>query len=187
MDHTFHDFRDRLFQGLKRAIPSLPRGNPQSRLPRWAWILPLSLILAFWANQNSREEGKMNWLKVNPPSLTTWQMHLVHRGFSSLEDPAWREKAFAEMPDVGRKTGVALVSENRYTVAIRTDGDWLYFGLGRIAGSAGGQPVPRELWEPLGNGWEAVAHFDALELPSLSSVISKRGNAEWSDSRSLSY
>jgi hypothetical protein len=187
MDHVLQGFRDRISKNLKFAVSRLSRGTSTSRLPRWAWILPVSIILAIWANQNSREEGKMDWLKKNAPTLQTWQILLKDRSFNLLDDPAWREKAFAEMPDTGRKLGVALISENRYTIAIRTEGDWLYFARGRTPGSTGGQTVARELWENMGTGWEAVSFFERLELPTLPRLPNKRNPGEWIDSRSLSY
>jgi hypothetical protein len=143
-------------------------------------------MLGIWANRGSREDGRTSWLRENPPVLEAWRAILVQRGFGPIDDPAWREKAFGEMPDVGRTRDSALISEDRTTFALRTEGDWLYFGLARNGG--GGQTVKRELWEPLGIGWEAVAHLDALELPVFKRIDEKpRIREEWRDARSLDY
>lgn len=143
-------------------------------------------MLGVWANRGSREEGRLAWLHENPPRLETWRTVLLRRGFTPIDDSAWREKAFAEMPDAGRSRDSALISENHTTFALRTEGDWLYFGLGTKG--TGGQTVKRELWERLGLGWEAVARFDGLELPVFQKNAEKRRpNSEWHDRRSLNY
>ncbi len=184
MGHTLHGFFDRLSKSFKHAVPRLPGGGAKARLPRWIWILPISVVLGIWANQGSRAEGRMEWLKKNPPAYETWQLLIQRRGFLLLDDPAWREQAFGEMPDTGRAQGAALISEDRLTVAIRTDGDWQYNGLGRSKNA--GQPVARELWVQMGIGWEAVAHFERLELPAFPAIGTK-ARTNWVDSRSLSY
>lgn len=142
-------------------------------------------MLGVWANRGSREEGRIAWLRENPPAPEVWRPLLAARGFGPIEDPAWREKAFAEMPDVGRDRTAALISEDRATFALRTEGDWLYFGLARTDGN-GGQTVKRELWERLGLGWAGVARFEALELPTFKTKPKSRALG-WRDSRSLDY
>lgn len=186
MDFTLHGLRDRILQARESRIPLLSKWTYPSRLPRGAWIFPLALMLGIWANRGSREEGRLAWLHANPPALETWRAHLLRRGFAPIDDPDWREKAFAEMPDVGRARDSALISVDRATFALRTEGDWSYFKLG--GGKAGGAIVRRELWERLGLGWEAVARFDALDLPLFRKPAEKPGNwGEWRDARSLSY
>lgn len=124
-------------------------------------------------------------MRANPPSIESWRGIVGRRGFAPIDDPAWREKAFVEMPDLGRARDSVLVSEDRATLALRTEGDWLYFGLGR---SAGGQTVKRALWERLGIGWEAVARFDRLDLPEFRASGEKPGiKRKWRDVRSLDY
>lgn len=186
MDLSTHGFGDRILKGLQSRIPRLPVRATKTRIPRGAWILPVALILGMWANRGSREEGRLTWLHENPPRLETWRAELFRRGFGPIDDPAWREKAFAEMPDAGRVRDSALISEDHKTVALRTEGDWLYFGLG-MRGN-GGQTVKRELWEPLGLGWEAVARFGGLDLPVFQRAAEKaRQKQEWRDTRSLNY
>ncbi len=185
MDRIFHDWRARISQAFESRLPRLPRGTRTARLPREAWLLPLALILGIYANRGSREEGRLAWLKGNPPTLETWRAVLGRRGFGPIEDAGWREKAFVEMPDVGREPAVALISEDRATFALRAESDWLFFGLGRKGGS-GGATVKRELWERLGLGWEAVARFDRLELPAFYGLKTPK-KAEWRDDRSLDY
>jgi hypothetical protein len=143
-------------------------------------------MLGVWANRGSREEGRIAWLSANPPPLATWKSILERRGFGPIDDTGWREKAFAEMPDIGRTKDSALISEDRTTFALRTEGDWLYFGLARNGG--GGQTVKRALWEKLGMGWEAVSAFDTLALPEFKKPMDKpKEPTEWRDSRSLDY
>ena len=186
MDLPFHDVSDRILETFKSGISRLSKRARKSRLPRGVWIFPLALTLGVWANRNSRDEGRMEWLQANPPALETWRAVLLRRGFGPIDDPAWREKAFAEMPDIGRNRDSALISEDHTTFALRTEGDWVYFGLARNGG--GGQTVKRELWERLGVGWEAVAHLDALTLPDFKMASDKpRISKEWRDSRSLDY
>lgn len=185
MDRILHDWRARISQALESRLPRLSRGARPARFPREAWLLPLALILGIYANHGSREEGRLAWLKGNPPTLDTWRTVLARRGFGPIEDAGWREKAFAEMPDVGREPAVALVSEDRTIFALRVESDWLYFGLGR-SGGTGGATVKRALWERLGLGWEAVARFDRLELPAFRSP-NRPKKAEWRDERSLDY
>lgn len=185
MDRVFHDWRARISQAFESRLPRLSRGARSSRFPREAWLLPVALILGLYANRGSREEGRLSWLRGNPPTVETWRALLNRRGFGAIEDPGWREKAFAEMPDVGRERAAALISEDRATFALRVESDWLYFGLGR-SGGAGGATVKRELWEPLGIGWEAVARFDRLDLPTFRGVSPPK-KTEWRDDRSLDY
>lgn len=184
MDLPLHAFRDRLFKAVESRIPRLPKYAGKSRIPRWAWLFPAALILGIWAARGSREEGRLGWLHENPPRVETWRAVLARRGFGPVDDPAWREKAFVEMPDIGRSRDAAVLSEDRTTFALRTEGDWLYFGLARNGG--GGQTVKRELWERLGVGWEAVAHFDALDFPDFKAP-EKAEKTEWRDVRSLDY
>jgi len=186
MDLTFHGLRDRISKALESRIPRVPKGARPSRIPRGAWIVPVALILAFWANGGSREEGRLAWLKANPPAIETWRSILSRRDFGPIEDPEWREKAFVEMPDLGRARDSALLSEDRTTLALRIEGDWLFFGLAR--NGQGGPTVKRELWEPLGIGWEAVARFDRAELPHFRKTAENPKNrGDWRDARSLDY
>lgn len=131
----------------------------------------------------------MDWLRENPPSIESWQTLLTHRGYVAVEDPGWREKAHGEMPDAGRNRGSAWISEDRHTVAIRSEGEWLYFALGGAKdGSGGGAVVSRELWEELGIGWEAVTHYMRLELPLIRTRATRRPESrEWRDPRGLHY
>ena len=79
-----------------------------------------------------------------------------------------------------------FISEDRTIFALRTDGDWLYFGHHRKGN--GGQIVKRALWEGIGLGWEAIARFEALELPNLQvSDGNPLKKTVWSDDRSLNY
>jgi hypothetical protein len=111
------------------------------------------------------------------------------RGFEAIEDPEWKEKAYAEMPEASRRNENALVSENHRTIALRANGEWHFFQLGgRDGGKAAGAPVKRELWESLGIGWEAVSMFESLELPVTRTEKSERAvPLEWRDPRMLEY
>jgi hypothetical protein len=185
MDLPFHELRDRFFKTLESRIPGLSKNPGKPRIPRGAWIFPIALMLGVWANRGSREEGRLDWLRNNPPAIETWKSVLRHRGFGLIDDPAWREKAFAEMPDIGREGGATLISEDHTTFALRTEGDWLYFGLAR--NGKGGQTIRRELWERLGLGWEAIARFDGLEFPVFRTAAAPRIKGPWHDLRSLNY
>jgi hypothetical protein len=128
----------------------------------------------------------MAWLETHPPGIETWKSILFRRGFGPIDDSSWREKAFAEMPDVGRDRNAALLSEDRTTFALRTEGDWIFYGLARNGG--GGQNVKRALWEKLGSGWEAVDRFERTALPVFRRPEDHpRISAEWRDPRSLDY
>lgn len=189
MDHTFHHLRDRLLQALRTRIPCLSKPAPKLRIPSWAWILPLALLLSIWAHTGSRAEGKLTWLSTHSPTPESWKEILTRRGFAPLEDPDWREKAYAEMPENSRLKASAYISEDHHTVALRVSGDWLYFELKNAPGKAApGQVVPRELWEGLGLGWEAFAAFETIDLPIMrtADAPAKKAGA-WRDPRSLEY
>lgn len=189
MDHTLYRLRDRLLETLRTRIPRLPKPTSKLRIPSWAWIVPLGLLLSVWAHKGSQEEGRLGWLTAHPPSAESWKEILVRRGFAPVEDPAWREKAYAEMPEVSRTKSSAFVSEDRHTVALREAGDWIYFELKGAPGKGiPGQVVARELWEGLGVGWESVAAFEKIELPLVRTAGEKVKHKEaWRDSRSLNY
>jgi hypothetical protein len=186
MDFILHDFSSRVRTALESRISELSTRTRTSRIPRGAWIAPIALLLAIWANQGSREEGRLDWLVSNPPTREVWQNLFARRGFEEIEDSAWREKAFLEMPEAGRKKEFLLVSEDRSTLALRTDGDWIYYS--RLRAGRGGQTIKRALWEPLGLSWEAIVGFEALSLPEYRVSAEKTGySTEWSDPRSLNY
>lgn len=189
MDHSLHDLRTRVIQTLRTRIPRLSKSAPKLRVPRWAWILPLTLILSIWAHTGSQAEGKLAWLTAHSPTPESWKEILTRRGFAPLEDPAWREKAYAEMPESSRLKASAFISEDRHTVALRVSGDWLYFELKNAPGKAAlGQVVARELWEGLGLGWEAFAAFETIELPIMRTAGAPTLKAKaWRDSRSVEY
>src|SRR4051812_15728856 len=102
MDISLRRFHPRFLQALTTRFPSLPKNAPKLRIPIWGWALPLAFLLAAWAHHGSQEEGRLSWLTQNFPSLSAWQDVLHRRGFSAIEDPAWREKAYAEMPEASR-------------------------------------------------------------------------------------
>ncbi len=189
MGFTLRNVRDRILETLRTRIPSLPKRLKKLRLPRWALLVPAALILAAWAHSGSRSEGKMSWLAANPPSASAWRDLVLRRGFAPLEDPAWREKAYAEMPENSRAKASAYLSEDHHTLAIREAGDWLYYELKNAPGIARpGAVVSRELWENLGVGWEAYSAFEAAALPILRTAenpVKKAG--PWRDPRSIEY
>jgi len=189
MDLSFHRLRDRLLKTLRTRVPGLPKPTSKLRIPSWAWIVPLGLLLSVWAHQGSQEEGRLGWLTAHPPSAESWKETLVRRGFAPVEDPSWREKAYAEMPEVSRAKSSAFISEDRHTVALREAGDWIYFELKGAPGKEiPGQVVARELWEGLGVGWEAVAAFEKIELPLVRTAGPPGRQAKsWKDSRNLDY
>lgn len=189
MDHTFYDLRTRVLQTLRTRIPRLPESTSKLRLPRWAWLLALALILSLWAHAGSQAEGRLAWLSSHPPTPESWKELLLRRGFAPLEDPDWREKAYAEMPESSRMKASAYISEDRHTLALRVSGDWLYFELKNAPGKAvPGQVVARELWEGLGLGWEAFAAFEAMDLPIMRTAgASSVKEKTWKDSRSIEY
>lgn len=189
MDSTLHRLRDRLLETLRTRIPSLSESTSKLRIPNWAWIVPLGLLLSVWAHHGSQEEGRLGWLITHPPSAESWKEILLRRGFAPIEDPAWREKAYAEMPEASRTKSSAFISEDRHTVALRESGDWIYFELKGTPGKGiPGQVVARELWEGLGVGWEAIAAFEKTELPLVRTAKEKVRQAEaWRDSRRLDY
>lgn len=186
MVELFNGLRNRLSETFQSRIWKLPKVSFTSRLPRSVWIFPFALLLAVWANQGSREEGRIDWLRTNPPGTDVWRVLLERKGFGAIEDPSWREKAYAEMPEARKGHDSAFLSEDRTTFAIRTDGDWLFYGLGRRG--AGGQTVKRSLWEPLGIGWDAVARFSTSEIPQFLDPHKKEDkNTAGNDPRRLDY
>lgn len=190
MDQSLHELRDRIFKTLESRIPYLSKRAEKTRIPSWIWPLTIAIGLAVWADHGSREEGRMAWLQANPPRLEAWQAILFEHGFGPIQDPAWREKEFIEMPDLARRKASAMISEDHTVFALRTESDWLYFGLARMDGS-GGKSIPRALWEPLGTGWEAFGRFDSLSFPDFSSKPNKstpkRNLEEDADPRRLDY
>jgi hypothetical protein len=146
-------------------------------------------MLAVWAHRSSGEEGRIAWLRANGPSEAAWESFFVSKGFRRIEDPGWKEKAYAQMPEASRKKDSALLSEDRRTAALRLPTEWVFYQLGGIAGGRPpGTVVARELWEGLGIGWEAIAALDRTELPLVRTESGpKSGKAEWSDPRSIRY
>lgn len=189
MDCGFNVWRTRLREGFAAGLPGLSKRLKETRIPRGFWILPGALILAIWAHRGSLEEGRLDWLRTNPPSVEAWNSLLTTRKFVAVEEPGWREKANGEMPEASRAKASVWVSEDRYTLAIRLDGEWEYFALGGAKnGSGGGEVVRRDLWEPLGIGWEGVAAFTRLELPLIRIHASQAPESrEWRDPRGLHY
>jgi hypothetical protein len=124
----------------------------------------------------------------NPPGDGTWSVILAHRGFRAVEDPEWKEKAYLEMPEASRRKDSALISEDHRTVALRLAGEWRYFQLGgTTTRQAAGAVVKRELWEPLGLGWEAVSNLDGIDLPITRMTSHAPAPREWRDSRMIHY
>ncbi len=189
MDHTLFRFRDRLLTPLRTRISCVSNAAQKSRIPRWVWVALLALLLSVWAHTGSKAEGRMTWLGTHTPSPESWKDLISRRGFAPIEDPNWREKAYAEMPESSRQSASAYISEDRHTVALRASGDWLYFELKNAPGKGvPGQVVSRELWEGLGVGWEAFSALEALELPKMRVPESTQKSAEsWKDSRSIEY
>ena len=189
MEHSLFRMRSRGIETLRSRIPLVQKLTWKIRFPRWVWLLTAALILSVWAHRGSQEEGRMEWLSTHAPSPETWKDLLTRRGFYPVEDPVWREKAYAEMPESSRLRASALISEDRHTVALRIAGDWIYYELKGFAGKpVPGQIVNRELWEKLGLGWEAVAAFESIELPLVRIPEGpKAAPQKWKDPRELAY
>ncbi len=188
MDLLTHRARNWFRQTFPARILRLPKASSLSRVPHGLWMAPSALMLAIWAHQGSQEEGRIQWLRDSPPTLETWHTMVKDRGFVPVEDPAWREKAILEMPENSRRRGSGWISEDRYTIAVRADGDWLYFALGGPKDGSGGSLVPRELWEDMGLGWEALAKFTQIELPRIRTQASRVPERRaWRDPRSIVY
>lgn len=189
MDFSLHRIQHRTLEAFQSRVPGLSAKIAKLRFPFWGWATPLIFLLAFLAHQGSQQEGRIEWLVNHPPTAESWQVFLARKGYGPVEDPDWKEKAYAEMPEASRLKTSAYLSENRSVIAVRTTGEWVYFrfvGNGNKAG--GGQIVNRELWEPLGLGWEAVATIDQLELPKLEiAKKSEKRPSEWEDARRLSF
>ncbi|MBC7386435.1 MAG: hypothetical protein H7301_09795 [Cryobacterium sp.] len=190
MEHSFRIFGDRIHQALESRVPFLSAKFRALRIPRWAFLTCLALIGTLFAHQQSQAEGRIHWLRENAPSAATWQSILFRRGFSLIEDPAWREKAVAEMPENSRWKATSLISEDRYWVALKTSGEWAYFRRGGTGTTKfGGQVVKRELWEDLGVGWAGIARIDQMDLPDIHLPRSTEPNPaiSWRDSRSIEF
>lgn len=189
MDLILHRYRNRILEALRTRLPKVPRIAPAIRLPRWGALLPIALILGIWAHRGSSEEGRIAWLRSNAPSDEVWNAVLDRKGFRPVEDPEWKEKAYVEMPEASRKLGSALLSEDLRTIAVRSGGEWRFFQLGRSdSGKAYGEVVRRELWMPMGLGWEALSTVDRTEFPKFRTRAKGRNvPSEWEDPRRISY
>lgn len=189
MDFSLRHLRHQLTETFKSGVPVVPEEIKKLRIPFWGWAAPLVFLLALWAHRGSQSEGRIEWLQSHSPSPATWQSILSQKGYGPVEDPDWKEKAYAEMPEASRLKTSAYISENRSMIAVRVVGDWVYFRFGSSGkATVGGQVVNRELWEPLGIGWEAVAKIDELDLPQLAiSAKAEIGSSEWRDPRRLDF
>lgn len=143
----------------------------------------LGILLGMWGYKTSSSEARITWLKHHPPSEAFWWKTLKERGYVQVTDSDWWEKSPAEFPFRKPSSPSVWITENRRLFLRYGNSGWEAWGL-----QDSSPPIPdRNLWEPLGFGWDAVDTFIQIELPLTRTKLDTPRISRWSDPRAIQY